>query len=139
VGGETTDAYTLVRKISELGEPLYTKLEPNGYPNTGEAWLSATGLMGRMNFSAALAYGMIPGVTPDSSRLDGKDAGTMARALLGHDASPETQAAIARGLESTGGTEGAGNMVDTQGIAKGHRAPPFITSLLLGSPDFQRR
>jgi uncharacterized protein (DUF1800 family) len=130
VGGETTDAYTLVGKISELGEPLYTKLEPKGYSNTGEPWLSATGLMGRMNFSAALANGMIPGVAFDPSRLDAKDPGTMARALLGHDASPETLAAIARSFEST---------VDTKAIANGDRSTPFVTSLLLGSPDFQRR
>jgi uncharacterized protein (DUF1800 family) len=57
VGGEATDTYTLVQKIAELGEPLYNKLEPNGYPNTAEAWLSTAGVMGRMNFSAALASG----------------------------------------------------------------------------------
>ncbi len=139
VGGETTNAYALVSKISELGEPLYDKLEPNGYPNTGDAWLSATGLMGRMNFSAALAYGMIPGVLPDSSRLDRKDPATIARDLLGHDASPETQAAIAKGLESPGESEAASDPVSPDGIASGHKGPAFITTLLLGSPDFQRR
>ena len=34
LGGETTDAFTLVQKIADLGEPLYNKLEPTGYPNT---------------------------------------------------------------------------------------------------------
>src|ERR1700689_4562150 len=62
MGGEASDAFTLVQKIAELGEPLYNKLDPNGYPNTGDAWLSTTGVMGRMNFSAALAFGMVPGV-----------------------------------------------------------------------------
>jgi uncharacterized protein (DUF1800 family) len=57
VGGEASNTYTLVQKIAELGEPLYNKLEPNGYPNTAEAWLSTAGVMGRMNFSAALASG----------------------------------------------------------------------------------
>ena len=32
MGGEVTDAWTLVQKIADMGEPLYSKLEPNGYP-----------------------------------------------------------------------------------------------------------
>ena len=61
IGGEASDAFTLVQKINDLGEPLYNKLEPNGYPNTGDAWLSTSGIMGRMNFSTALASGLVPG------------------------------------------------------------------------------
>ena len=74
VGGETSDTFTLVQKIADLGEPLYNKLEPTGYPNTGDAWLSTAGVMGRMNFSAALASGLVPGVKLDASRLEGKDS-----------------------------------------------------------------
>jgi len=44
-----------VQKIADLGEPLYNKLEPNGYPNTGDVWLSTAGIMGRMKlFGRAL-------------------------------------------------------------------------------------
>jgi len=121
LGSETSDAYTLVQKVSDLGEPLYNKLEPTGYPNTGEGWLSTVGAMGRMNFSAALASGLVPGVKLDAARLAGKDEPTIARDLLGRDPSPQTQAALEAGL---GGKE---------------KAPPFIASLVLGSPDFQRR
>ncbi len=121
VGGEATDTYTLVQKIADLGEPLYNKLEPNGYPNTGEAWLSTVGVMGRMNFSAALASSLVPGVSLDPARLAGKDYSAIARDLLGRDASPQTQAAIQKGLEGKDQT------------------PPFIASLVLSSPDFQRR
>jgi uncharacterized protein (DUF1800 family) len=121
VGGETSDTFSLVQKIADLGEPLYNKLEPTGYPNTGDAWLSTVGIMGRINFAAALASGLVPGVTLDPSRLAGKDQSAIARELLGHDASPETQAAIEKGLEGKDLT------------------PPFIASLVLGSPDFQRR
>jgi uncharacterized protein (DUF1800 family) len=124
VGAETTDAYTLVQKIGELGEPLYNKLDPNGYPNTGEAWLSTVGLVGRVNFSTALASGLIPGVTLDASRLSGplaKDKSAIMQDLLGREASPQTQAAIQKGLENKDLT------------------PPFIASLVIGSPDFQRR
>ena len=121
VGGEALDTFTLVQKIGDLGEPLYNKVEPNGYPNIGDAWLSTAGVMGRMNFSAALASGVVPGVKMDASRLAGKNPAAIARDLLGHDASPETQAALEKGLEGKDLT------------------PPFIASLVLSSPDFQRR
>jgi uncharacterized protein (DUF1800 family) len=62
MGGEVNDAWTLVRKIGEMGEPLYSKLEPTGYSDRGESWLSTVGLFARMNFPAALASGQIPGV-----------------------------------------------------------------------------
>jgi len=121
IGGEASDTFTLVQKIADLGEPLYGKLEPNGYPNTGDAWLSTTGVMGRMNFSAALASGLVSGVSLDPSRLAGQDGPAIARTLLGRDASPQTQAAIEKGLDGK------------------EKTPPFIASLVLGSPDFQRR
>jgi uncharacterized protein (DUF1800 family) len=121
VGGEASDTYTLVQKISELGEPLYSKLEPTGYPNTGDAWLSTVGIMGRLNFSVALASGLVPGVKVDPARLAGKDKSAIAHALLGRDTSSQTQAALDKGLEGQDQT------------------PPFIASLILGSPDFQRR
>jgi uncharacterized protein (DUF1800 family) len=121
VGAEASDTFTLVQKVADLGEPLYNKLEPTGYPNTGDSWLSTAGIMGRMNFSAALVSGVLPGVTLDPARVAGKDESTLARDLLGRDPSPQTQAALEKGLEGREGT------------------PPFIESLLLGSPDFQRR
>ena len=34
LGGEASDSFTLVQKIADLGEPLYGKLEPTGYPET---------------------------------------------------------------------------------------------------------
>ena len=72
LGGEATDTFTLAQKIAELGEPLYGKVDPNGYPETGEGWLSTANLLGRMNFATALASGQVPGVKVDSSRAGGQ-------------------------------------------------------------------
>ena len=121
MNGEVTDAYALVQKIADMGEPLYAKQEPNGYPNTGDAWLSTAGLMTRMNFSASLASGVVPGVKIDCSRWGGKGQPAIARDLLGYDASPPTLTALENGLQGKDPT------------------PPFIASLILSSPDFQRR
>ncbi len=121
LGADTTDTFALVQKVADLGEPLYNKLEPTGYPNTGDAWLSTAGIMGRMNFSAALASGLVPGMKLDPSRLASKDEPGIARDLLGRSASPQMQAAIEKGLEGK------------------EKSPSFIAALVLGSPDFQRR
>lgn len=125
-GADTTDTFGLVQKVADLGEPLYAKLEPTGYPNTGDTWLSTQGMLGRMNLAASLASGAIAGVKLDPAVIAGKDGNTidvaaLERALLGHDASPDTAAAI------------------EQGAASKDLPPPFLASLVLGSPDFQRR
>jgi uncharacterized protein (DUF1800 family) len=121
LGGEATDTFTLVQKIADLGEPLYNKLEPTGYPETGEGWLSTANLLGRVNFATTLASGQVPGVKLDSSRLEGKDAAAIARELLGRPASDQTLEALAKGLEGK------------QPMAR------MVASLVLSSPDFQRR
>jgi uncharacterized protein (DUF1800 family) len=121
LNADTNDVFTLVQKVSDLGEPLYGKLEPTGYSNNGETWLSTAGVLGRMNFSTALVSGLIPGVKPDASSLAGKDAPAIARQLLGHDVSQQVAAAI------------------DQGVQNKNASAPFIESLVLGSPDFQRR
>ncbi len=119
--GEVTDTYSLVQKIADLGQPLYGKLEPTGYPNTGDGWLSSAGVMGRMNLAAAMASGLTPGFKLDPSRLTAKDAAGIARELLAREPSTQTSAALAEGVEGK------------------DLSPPFLASLVIGSPDFQRR
>jgi uncharacterized protein (DUF1800 family) len=121
VGADTTDTSSLAQKIADLGEPLYGKIDPAGYPDTAEAWLNTAGIFGRINFAAALTSGQMQGVKMDSSRVDGKDASAIARELLGEEAPPQTKDAIAKGLEGKEPT------------------PRFIAGLVLGSPDFQKR
>jgi uncharacterized protein (DUF1800 family) len=118
---DTNDTFTLVQKVSDLGEPLYGKLEPTGYSNNGETWLSTAGVLGRINFSSTLVSGSIPGVKPDLSSFGGKDAPAIGRQILGHDMSPQTAAAI------------------DQNVQNKNAEPSFIGSMVLGSPDFQRR
>jgi uncharacterized protein (DUF1800 family) len=121
IHGEVTDTFSLVQKIADMGEPLYSKVEPNGYPNTGDTWLSTAGIMARVSFAALLASGLVPGVRLESSRRGAKDQSTIALELLGHEASPQALTALEAGLQGKDPT------------------PPFIASLVLGSPDFQRR
>jgi uncharacterized protein (DUF1800 family) len=120
-GGEAVDTLTLAQKIGDLGEPLYGKIDPAGYSNNGDGWLNTSGVLGRMNFATALVSGQIPGVRLDSSRWEGQGAEVIVHDMLGRDASPETQAAIEKGLE---GKEPSARLV---------------VGLAISSPDFQRR
>jgi uncharacterized protein (DUF1800 family) len=118
---EASDSFTLVQKVADLGEPLYGKEPPTGYPDTSETWLSTSGVLGRINFAAALAGGQIPGVKVDSSRFEGKDAAAITREVLHRDASPQTLAAIADGFQGK------------------EASPAVVLGLAISSPDFQRR
>jgi uncharacterized protein (DUF1800 family) len=121
MGGEMTDAWSTVQKISDMGQALYGKMEPTGYPDAAETWLGATAVIARMNFGAAVAAGEVPGVSVDTSRWQGMDNASIARALLGRDASKQTLDAMAAGLEGK------------------NASPAVVASLVLGSPDFERR
>jgi uncharacterized protein (DUF1800 family) len=118
---DVTDTFALAQRIADLGEPLYGKLEPTGYPNTGEAWTSTASVLGRINFASALATGQVPGVKVDLSQFNFKDPRTVAIDLLYRAPSAPTLAAMEHG---TLGKEAT---------------PSMLAALVLGSPDFQRR
>ena len=62
-GATVSDARALVQALRQLGQPLYMCQPPTGYRNTADAWISAGGLVTRMNFAVRLASGSMPGVT----------------------------------------------------------------------------
>jgi uncharacterized protein (DUF1800 family) len=121
VGADTIDTFTLVQKIADLGEPLYGKVEPTGYPLTGDAWMNTASIMGRMTFATGLLSGQISGVKVNGARWDGKDAAAIARDLLGRDPSAQTLDAI------------------DKGSAGKETSPRLLAGLVISSPDFQRR
>jgi len=58
-----SDARVLVQTLQQMGEPLYMCQPPTGYRNTADAWMSAGGLVSRMNFATRVATGNTPGVS----------------------------------------------------------------------------
>jgi uncharacterized protein (DUF1800 family) len=121
VNADVTDAAALVQKITDLGEPLYGKVEPTGYPNTGEPWMNTASVLGRINFATALVSGQVQGVKIDAARLEGKDVAAIAHEILSRDPSPESRDAMVKGLEGKEST------------------PRFLAGVAISSPDFQRR
>jgi len=118
---DVTDTFVLAQRIAEIGQPLYGKVEPTGYPNTAEAWTNTSGLLGRINFATALSGGQVAGAKADVSRFNFK-----------------TPAAIAAELLST--TPSASMLVTIdKGIQGKEATPSLLTTLVLSSPEFQRR
>jgi len=121
LNADVTDSTALAQRIAELGQPLYGKQEPTGYPNTGETWASSVGLLGRMNFATALTSGQISGVKVDNAVLAAGSPGSKPEKLKGVGFSAETMATIEKGSNGT------------------PPAPQTLAALLIASPDFQRR
>ena len=118
---DVEDVTALAQQVAELGQPLYAKAEPTGYPNTGEAWTNSVALLGRMNFATALFEGRIEGVAVDPRAIVIGDMRRSMQALTGVPASPEAIAAVER---AAGGQP---------------PAPALMATVMVGSPDFQRR
>ncbi len=58
-GEEVADFRPLFGMLQQLGMPLYGCLTPDGYKNTQEAWLNGDGMLRRINFATALAFGRL--------------------------------------------------------------------------------
>ncbi len=121
LNAEVTDTSALAQQIASLGQPLYGKVEPTGYPNTGELWANTAGILGRVNFATALTSGQVAGVRADLSRFNFKPPSAVAGELLGMVPSSAMLAAIEKGIQRQEAT------------------PSMLVTVVMSSPDFQRR
>ena len=64
--GEVDYAQGLANWVARMGQPLYRKLEPTGYSNSGQEWMNSAGLLARMNFAVQLADNRLPGIKVDA-------------------------------------------------------------------------
>jgi len=65
---DVTSALSLGNQLQKLGEPLYRKIDPNGYSSAGVDWVSSAGLLDRIKFAVALSHNLVPGVQVDTSQ-----------------------------------------------------------------------
>src|SRR4029079_6756090 len=78
---------------------------PNGYPETGDAWMNTGAILNRINFGMTVAANRIPGVTlsgvPGIDSLRNAPRATQVDAvvslLLSGSASPDTRAVLMKG------------------------------------------
>lgn len=118
---DVPDMFPVAQRIADMGQPLYGKVEPTGYPNTGETWASASDILGRINFTTALVAGQLPGLKVDVSRFNFKAPSAVATEILGVPASPKTLDAIQQTIDGKEAT------------------PSMLVNSVLASPEFQKR
>ena len=91
--------------VARLGQPIFGRQTPDGWPETGESWMNAGAILSRINFGLALAGGRLPGgglgrwpqaaalsAAPREDQVEG-----VVRAILAGEASPETWAILRSG------------------------------------------
>jgi uncharacterized protein (DUF1800 family) len=142
--GATADtSMRAAQTVALLGQPTFGHQAPNGWPETGEAWMNTGAILNRINFGLALAAGRLPGAGviqwPEAARLQGAPRETqvdaVVSAFLGGQASPDTRDILLKGenpMVARSGTEGPGRPVQLTGLAQ-------IVGLAIGAPEFQHR
>jgi uncharacterized protein (DUF1800 family) len=105
--------------VSRLGQPIFGHQAPNGYPETGDAWMNTGAILNRINFGLAAASGRVPGIRladwpaaktlvalPREQQVDG-----VIRELLGGAASTDTRQVLLTGTNPF--LQARGNEVDS--------------------------
>jgi uncharacterized protein (DUF1800 family) len=135
---DVTSASVLGNILQRLGEPLYRKIEPTGYPSANAEWVSSAALLDRMNFALALAHNRVAGVKVNMDpwmAMTRRDPLELARYLLEQNPTDQTRQAIEKALGDPD--------LQTQLAANAKAGPPetpsVVAGLALGSPEFQRR
>ena len=91
--------------VGRLGQPLYGHQAPNGWPETGAAWINTGAILNRINLGILVASGRVPGAplrgwapfaelarAPRQAQVD-----AVIEAFLAGRASPETKEILASG------------------------------------------
>lgn len=141
----------LGRVLRQLGAPLYGASLPTGYPDTAEEWTSANAILARMGTGAQVANAALGGGRGSGARggAPGDAANRSARRGLtgraGRARGPtgtveeRTEALLAQILPGGAGDDTREKIVawgESQDQAPGNAE---IATLILGSPEFQRR
>jgi uncharacterized protein (DUF1800 family) len=91
--------------VARLGQPIFGRQTPDGWPDHGDAWMNTGAILNRINFGLALAAGQLPGAALSNwpefetlraqSRTQQVDA--VVKSLLGGQVSPETRDVLMSG------------------------------------------
>jgi uncharacterized protein (DUF1800 family) len=127
-----------VQAVAQLGQPIFGRQTPDGWPDRAEAWMNTGAILSRINFGVQMAASQVPGVTygrvaaidslrsaPREAQVDG-----IVKLLFGGQVSPDTREVLRTGenpLAATG--------MDRPRLAGLQQ----IVGLALGAPEFQRR
>jgi hypothetical protein len=153
-GSETDANRPILDWISRMGQPVYGRVTPDGYPDKSDQWLSNNDLLARFNFAAALATNKINGTKLDPAKVIDKSiaddpsaiAARLISILLLDQASPTTRESLDKivAKQSANKVQDGGSLtpVSTTGKPAAPNAVDNVRELIaltLGTPDFQKK
>ena len=105
VGAQPDTSTRSAQMVAFLGAPIFGHQAPNGWPETGDAWMNSGAILNRINFGLGLAAGRLPGATvsdwSESERLRSatreQQVDAVVAAFLGGQASPDTREILLKG------------------------------------------
>lgn len=103
--------------VAYLGQPIFGHQAPNGWPETGDAWMNTGAILNRINFGMAAAARRLPGIdirmvpALDTARAASREVqvDVVVATLLNGMASPDTRAVLVSGehpMLATAGKDG---------------------------------
>jgi uncharacterized protein (DUF1800 family) len=135
--------------IAQLGQPVFGRQTPDGWPETGDEWINTGAILNRINFGMAMAAGRIPGARPNTWPLAPalrrapreQQVDAVIAAFLGGEASTETRAILLAGNNPLAGAPAEDPAMSERPFRQLPKLEglPQIVGLALGSPEFQRR
>jgi len=92
--------------VARLGQPIFGRQTPDGWPDRGDAWMNTGAILNRINFGMAAAANRVPGASldrwPDATRLRAapraEQVDGVIASLLGGHASRETREILTSGV-----------------------------------------
>ncbi|HEY9479166.1 MAG TPA: DUF1800 domain-containing protein, partial [Gemmatimonadaceae bacterium] len=105
MGAAPDTSHRTAALVARLGQPIFGRQTPDGWPDHGDAWMNTGAILNRINFGLALADGRIPGASTatwpytDSLRALGHEQqvdGVIAT-ILGGEVSPATRSVLVSG------------------------------------------
>ena len=115
----------VARMLVQLGQPIYGKETPNGYPDFADQWMNTGAILSRINFGFSVAAGQVPGASLDlwpvaqemRAEPREKQVDAVIVSLLGGSVSPDTRAILITGrnpfLEANPGADTTDVLADT--------------------------
>jgi hypothetical protein len=99
LGAQPDTSLRSAQVVAFLGQPIFGHRDPNGWPETGEAWMNSGAILNRINFGAALAAGRLPNASvtqwSQAEQLRGaprdQQVDAVVEAFLGGHVSPDTR------------------------------------------------
>jgi uncharacterized protein (DUF1800 family) len=124
-----------VQTVAQLGQPIFGRQTPDGWPDRAEAWMNSGAILNRINFGLQMASRRVPGVqfgrVAEIEALQGAtreaQVDGVVKLLFGGQVSTDTRQVLLSG-ENPLATE----RNPLSGLQQ-------IVGLALGAPEFQRR